>query len=207
MPHRRRAWFAFDLFASLTRLRELLRGFFTREVRSGRGDDLKKARRAMPELYPLDYRNSPSEAIGSTALPLALTAARVAQIVAFDGLAEAVAQNQPGPQLDRPDPRPTDRDRDRDRAGGGSGRESAGAGNFRRGGDEGWGQGRRGFDWSLGVDGDEVEDERQRFVFADHTGDEAVIALDGIVDIGDVLPRLIEIRRAYRRHAHARRGR
>ena len=36
----------------------------------------------------------------------------------------------------------------------------------------------------LGVDGDEVEDERQRVVFADHAGDEMLVALDRIARRG-----------------------
>ena len=48
----------------------------------------------------------------------------------------------------------------------------------------------------LGVDGDEVEDQRERLVLTDDTCDEALIALDRIVDVGDVLTRLVEVRHA-----------
>ena len=59
----------------------------------------------------------------------------------------------------------------------------------------------------LGVDGDEVEDERQRLVFPDDPCDEALIALDRIVDVGHVLAGFVEIRHARRRDPFARRDR
>lgn len=39
----------------------------------------------------------------------------------------------------------------------------------------------------LGVDGDEVEDQRQRFVLADHAGDEPLITFGGVRHLGHVL--------------------
>ena len=58
----------------------------------------------------------------------------------------------------------------------------------------------------LGVDGDEVEDQRERLVLADHARDEPLVALDRVVDVGDVLAGFVEVRHARRRDALARRS-
>ena len=48
----------------------------------------------------------------------------------------------------------------------------------------------------LGVDGDEAEDQRQRLVFANDPRDEPLVARRRILDVGDVLTGLVEVRRA-----------
>src|SRR5262245_55878488 len=57
---------------------------------------------------------------------------------------------------------------------------------------------------SLGVHGDEVEDEGERLVRANDTRDEPVIALDRVLHRGDVLTRLVEAGSARRGHPLAR---
>src|SRR4051794_27609377 len=44
------------------------------------------------------------------------------------------------------------------------------------------------------VDRHEIEDERQRFVLADDAGNEVLVALDRILDVRDVLTRLVKVR-------------
>jgi RHS repeat-associated protein len=90
----RRPWFLrVNIFAALERLRSFIwrdriGSLFTRRA-SSRKDDAK-LRKTTPEVRPLDYRNPPSESIGTTALPLAATAAAVAA-VAFLADSQAAA--------------------------------------------------------------------------------------------------------------------
>src|SRR5207247_4605901 len=55
----------------------------------------------------------------------------------------------------------------------------------------------------LRIDGDEIENERQGFVLANDALDEAVVALDWVVEVGDVSSRLVKIRGAHGSHPPA----
>ena len=57
----------------------------------------------------------------------------------------------------------------------------------------------------LGVNGDEVEDDRQRFVLANHPRDEPFVADRWIIDLRDVLPGLVIVGGPIGRHTFARR--
>src|SRR6185503_9344330 len=57
-------------------------------------------------------------------------------------------------------------------------------------------------DRALGVDGDETEDQRQRFVLADDPADELLVAGVRVVDPGDVLAGFVIFRLARRGNAH-----
>src|SRR6516225_6008901 len=53
----------------------------------------------------------------------------------------------------------------------------------------------------LGIHANEPKDERQRFVFANDARDEALIALDGVIQLGHVLAGFVEARCARRGYA------
>src|SRR5205823_14969589 len=42
--------------------------------------------------------------------------------------------------------------------------------------------------WGLGIDRDELEDDRQRFVFLDDAADELLVTLEWIFDVRHILP-------------------
>ena len=45
----------------------------------------------------------------------------------------------------------------------------------------------------LGIDRDEVEDQRERLVLADDARDEPLVAFDRVVDVGDVLAGFVKL--------------